>query len=752
MALDGVLHPSDLALSLAELDYSDLPFMHSTGNDIIPTMNFSAPLSAANGTDFANAIANYDNAHGRPQTSDAEMTVAQNGYSNRLPLHFHAGPSLPVGLVLDEHSRSPNPSKVDLQRLDGNHIPTNIFPNGQIQSKHASHTDLQHIANGVDQARPASAPSDQKTIKSTLYNRVSPSSLTVVNFYDKEVVQVVQDAWPILRCIPARLELPKFKTTSTHLQGLAEILQNQDIWNDWHPAVDEPTSSASRLIPHVQCEPVHSHTRDKLASITQTMLSATLQRHNVVTESAARNSYNIDQTSSSQDYVVLPPVSTLENFFNAYANRMEYTYPSGTTMRPNDMLASKQPWIAALVLLLMLGAGSIGTGSRESYFFSIGLTEVARVNMLRAVDDNSELRSDPRLLRCALLVTILAAFSGDKCQMDAVTGNRAVYITMLSQSGLMEHSDQSMSIADCQSNTEASFAKWKEAECRNRLVYSWTSVDLELSLFYDTPPLMSINDMRVAIPSEDSLWQAVAAADWLRAIEQKSIGSPMYSANQSLSELFRGFTDSRTTSSRVSPWTLRLLLHPIQAMVCHIRQLLGCIEQSGNGRKPLRTTTGDSMRGQLSQAQSLLRQWWDLAHPTFANDFEPCLQTRITLILYHLISLNAVTSFAMIEDFARETNAPSEMIQSPHLCVDDVEEAFFHSGQALRHLKALPRSVRPLWWPAAIYRVALVASVCTFPNSRSQWSMQEGESHKPQNAKAVLINYCLPDDHVLESY
>ncbi|KAK6442718.1 hypothetical protein LTR95_001034 [Oleoguttula sp. CCFEE 5521] len=586
-----------------------------------------------------------------------------------------------------------------------------------------------------------------------LHGRVNPSSLTVANFYDTEVVQVVQNAWPKFRCNPARSELPNFKNTSTHLQGLAEILKDQDMWNEWHPAVDEPTSPASRTIPHVRCEPVHSHTRDKLASITQTMLSATLQRHNVVTESAAPSLYNMDETCTSHGYVVLPPVSTLESFFNAYANRIEYTYPSGTTTTPNEMLASKQPWIPALLLLLMLGASAIGTESRKSYFFSIGLTEVARVNMLRAVDDNSELRSEPLLLQCALLVTVLAAFSGDKYQMNAATGNRAAYIAMLTQSSVMQHSNQSMSITDRRSNTEASFAKWKEFECQNRLVYSWTSVDVELSLFYDTPPLMCINDMRVAIPSGNRLWQAVSAADWLRVIEQKSIGYRTYAANPSLCELFRGFADGRTTPSRVSPWTLQLLLHhPIQSMVCHVRQYLECIEQSGNSRKSLRTTTSNSMRGQLSQVQSLLGQWWDLAHPTFANDFEPCLQTRITLILYHLISLNAVTSFAMIENLMRETNGPGEMSQSAHLCVDDVEDAFFHTGQALRHLKALPISVRPLWWPAAIYRVALVASVCTLANSRPQWSMQAGMSHKSHNAKVVLINHCLPDDHVLEIY
>ncbi|KAK6442719.1 hypothetical protein LTR95_001035 [Oleoguttula sp. CCFEE 5521] len=104
MALDGVSHPSDLTLSPAEFDYFDMSFMHGSGNDITPTMNFTAPLSAVNGNDFANAIVNYGNAHGRPPTSDTEMIVPTNGYSTQLPNHVHAGPSSRVEVVAAGHS------------------------------------------------------------------------------------------------------------------------------------------------------------------------------------------------------------------------------------------------------------------------------------------------------------------------------------------------------------------------------------------------------------------------------------------------------------------------------------------------------------------------------------------------------------------------------------------------------------------------------------------------------------------------
>lgn len=222
----------------------------------------------------------------------------------------------------------------------------------------------------------------------------------------------------------------------------------------------------------------------------------------------------------------------------------------------------------------------------------------------------------------------------------------------------------------------------------------------------------------------------------------------------SLCEAFRFFTDSQPINVRQawSPFCLRLLLHPMHAMVAHARSYLGCIEYGGDGRKPLRTTTGSSMRGHLEEVQTLLHQWWTIARRPGADERHLCVQSRTNFTLFHLISLNILSSFTRIESTLREATSVAQLARLLPLCLDDVEEACFHVGQALRHALSLPEPVRPLWWPAAIYRIALVAVACSAANKTTQWSMQEGEAATSKTQKRVLINHCLPDDAGIESF
>jgi hypothetical protein len=187
-------------------------------------------------------------------------------------------------------------------------------------------------------------------------------------------------------------------------------------------------------------------------------------------------------------------------------------------------------------------------------------------------------------------------------------------------------------------------------------------------------------------------------------------------------------------------------------MVSHARRYLGCIEYGGDGRKPLRTTTGSSMRGHLEEVQTLLHQWWTLAHQSGMDERQMCVQSRTNFVLFHLISLNTLSSFTRIENGFREATSATQLGRLLPLCLDDAEEALFHVGQALRHARFLPEPVRPLWWPAAIYRIALVAVACSAANKTKRWSMQEGEVTPAKTQKRVLINHCLPDDAAIENF
>jgi hypothetical protein len=302
-------------------------------------------------------------------------------------------------------------------------------------------------------------------------------AITFQNLYDDDVINIVQDSWAGFRCNQNRPDLPNFQTTSMHLKGLAEMLHSQDVWDRWPvPVTDklEPISSS-----HITCRPVSSQTRDKMSSMFQSMLQTTFHSHGLSRSPSMPPGFSEtswdDRLGASRmnSYVVLPPTEILEAFLRSYTNRIEHLYPSvcGGEIQPNSMLAnSRNPEIPALLLLLMIAAGATGSGRRDSFYFTNGLTEICRVNLWQLSEHNAELRSDLAVLRCTLLLTILAAWSGDKCQMDASMGNRAVYLNMLTRSGLLNHQSHAMSLTECRTDTNAVWQRWKTAECGKRYV------------------------------------------------------------------------------------------------------------------------------------------------------------------------------------------------------------------------------------------------------------------------------------------
>lgn len=82
--------------------------------------------------------------------------------------------------------------------------------------------------------------------------------------------------------------------------------------------------------------------------------------------------------------------------------------------------------------------------------------------------------------------------------------------------------------------------------------------------------------------------------------------------------------------------------------------------------------------------------------------------------MYHLISLNTIICFAEIERLARRDRAQDVFRGFNWLqmcCIEQAEEIFFHCGQILRLIRSMPNAMRPPWWAAAVYRVALTSWV-----------------------------------------
>lgn len=243
-------------------------------------------------------------------------------------------------------------------------------------------------------------------------------------------------------------------------------------------------------------------------------------------------------------------------------------------------------------------------------------------------------------------------------------------------------------------------------------------VDQDLSLFRDTAPLFSVTEFGMPMPDTERLWQAKSAAEWSTVFEQVHRLSNGYSSlgsgarPLSLRELFRLFLDDEILNNGIelTPLHLRLLLHPLQSLVCQFSQLLSCFSDTLGSRQRTKAVTAASTRCRLEEVQSLLKRWFDLAD-RYVKSNSVCPMMQSALIVFHLISLNAVTNFPEIEKLARkeEIDGTYQQLMWIHKrCISDVEEAIYHSGQVMRLIRNMPANVRPPWWAGAIYRIALI--------------------------------------------
>jgi hypothetical protein len=265
-------------------------------------------------------------------------------------------------------------------------------------------------------------------------------------------------------------------------------------------------------------------------------------------------------------------------------------------------------------------------------------------------------------------------------------------------------------------------------------------------------PLLSVDNLHVPMPDSEVLWQAGSATEWLSAFE--NLHGSTYKSPSSARDLFTRFVDGElaTECKDLSPTQLRLLLHPLQALVCQLRQFISCLPDGGSHAKASRAVSKAATKARLEEISALLQQWYSISKQNSSNRNGTCWTTCANLIMYHLISLNAVTSFKCIEQFARKEVQAGHFRHASWLqmrCIDQTEETFFHCGQILRLIKSMPVQVRPPWWAGAVYRVALTAWANSMAYSGSRFTSNR---HHSEAEKPFPIDNLTPEQEPISRY
>ncbi|KAF2429557.1 transcription factor Cmr1 [Tothia fuscella] len=533
---------------------------------------------------------------------------------------------------------------------------------------------------------------------------------------DIPAVIVAQDGWNCFRSAPT---LPPGSCPTTGRQNLERLehsLKNHKIWSSWRPAWEDSDNSKDNL----EVVPLHECSRDKLLAIMQTFLHKALEIHR--DGSLRTPAGSASPSSTSSNFVLLPPSGVLQYFLRAYANSFERFFPmtSRGVLDVNEQLRNPttNDKAASLLTLMMIAQGATSIPSLEARWLNGGLTEACRISLFDLIEKNIALASNQTVLHSALLFTASAAWSGDKWQMDIAMGQRGMYFAMLRHSGVLEPKHVMTPPMSTCGTPEGLWSDWIQQESTSRLIYSWAMVDQDVSLFRDTAPLFNVTEFGAPMPDADRLWHAKTGMEWSATFEQVHQLSNGYSSigsgarPLSLRELFRHFLDDEIMSLGIelTPLHLRLLLHPLQSLVCQYCQLLSCFSDNLGARQRTKSVTAASTRCRLEEVQALLQRWYDLAD-RYIKSNPGCAMMQSSLTIFHLISLNAVTNFPEVERLARKEGFDGSYQQLMWIhkrCISDVEEATFHAGQVLRLVRSMPLNIRPPWWAGAIYRVALV--------------------------------------------
>lgn len=644
-----------------------------------------------------------------------------------------------------------SPSSLMQDMSDQYVAPGKGFVNSPNQMTFASKDGATMFRSRVDMESP------QTLMAYNMQARPSPStssSLSSRGLQEPDAVLASHQSWPFFQCNTVeRSPVAPPKTAAIYLEGLAQTLKNHDTWEAWTAQLDQRALDQvnSRQI---SSKPIEGYSREKLLAITQTFLHKALDIHKAGRghRSSRDNSPGGSPDSANGAFLMLPPPDVMQYFLKSYVVRYEPYYSSipGAWLDPNQLMQSANYKAASLLVLLMVASGATSTPTVEARYLASGLTEACRISLFDTIEKDISQAREPLVLRSALLFTTLAAWSGDKWHMDIAMGQRGMYLAMLSHAGMLEAFNERIDVGECQRNPESAWEEWKEYEAKNRLASSWIIVDQEISLFSDTTPLLAVVNMHSPTPDAEIIWEAGLATDWLAAFEK--VHGTSYSCPPSVRELFGRFVEGElpTQGQQLSPTQLRLLLHPLQAQVCQLRQFISCLPDGGSRAGASRGVSRGGTKARLEEISALLQHWYTLSQQCSANKKGPCWTTTANLIIYHLVSLNAITSFKCIEQFARREvvarNGPNSWLQTR--CIDQSEETIFHCGQVLRLVNSMPNHVRPPWWAGAVYRVAMTGWANSMANMGSRFV-----NNGPNNTnKPFPVDALVPEHESISRY
>ncbi|KEF54717.1 uncharacterized protein A1O9_09159 [Exophiala aquamarina CBS 119918] len=493
-------------------------------------------------------------------------------------------------------------------------------------------------------------------------------------------------------------------------------------------------------------------TRERILATAQNFFRLTLDSLNVNSNPGTRFLMADLKRYSSSSILMLPPTPILQIYLDTFLTSFEPYFPlvDKRSFDPNAIASGRHEQLAIVMLLLMIAYGAMRDPAIKARRLSMGLLEICRLTTLHLLDkDNSNPRS-MILAECALLSTYQAAFSGDKWLMESSFGQMHQYLMLSKHSRFFERDPPAPYVSSDGADFELLWHSWLEREYTSSLVM----VDAEISILYDKSPTLTIPDLEKALPDSDDLWLAPDAPTWFQRWKstngpEADVPTAFVPAQTSLPELFQSLLDNKLDhwKPRLQILHLRLLLYPIYILTAQLCELMLCVSDKERSRfSPTAFHTSSALR--FDEIKSLLQTWWSVFRGLDVESTRHFALQQVTEILYHLLNLKLAVSWSHVEQFSRAfSKQPQAFPQLSVTAVRRPREAVFHCGQILRILHNMDTEIRPLWWPSALHRVAIILWTLSMIDSTER--PERSDSAMTPN---IAIDRLPPDDPIWQPF
>lgn len=335
------------------------------------------------------------------------------------------------------------------------------------------------------------------------------------------------DAWLDPSLIPPTYDMPTDRTASDvstpSIDGsinLGSAAYNRSAWK-WVPNHEKGKAHRDHSLASILVDGKASDQMQRSSAAPRPHLLNAQDRDRIV----ALLLSGCDKTNFQKVVTMFPAVGVLDLFLNDFLLNMEHSIDSWIhipTFRTSDLLPE--------LLTLMVAQGAVLSRTSHAQLFGYSLQEKGRLALPEMFERDNSMTRHLQALQANAICLDIGTWSGNKRTMELAESAALPLVTMIRRSGGFRRSRgvaPGPSPEDTGDVLQQKWRTWVEAESFKRLAYHVFLYTVQVSVAFQTPPLLSYAEITLELPAPQAVWRARTAEEWRDQYFAHRLGGPL---------------------------------------------------------------------------------------------------------------------------------------------------------------------------------------------------------------------------------